>query len=526
MPYQFGTKVAPPTRKNSREAPKSSSGFPTVSSLGGLPRPRGEVIAPDLEKYWAIDQRTGTSGNTIGTFAYTSFSDDLTKAVHMNADDYPTFWVRTWDENTLNFVTANTSCFRFDGNRYGKVYSPYPNCLKIDNNGNVYLASGENISVGVIEAIIYAFSTTGTIRWTLKINQLGSTNNRSSSIYDMRFDSAGNIIVGGSFATSSTSSGNKAFIVKVNKNNGSVIWERTLKPVTATPGQINGLYVDVNDNDNIYYTGFDGSVFPDAVVFGKIDSNGNHIYTKRLRLPDAGLTYGYAYSYSDGILTDSLKNVYLTFRKTGPGGLPAGYARCCIYRESESGTAQTCISFSMGDDESISPLGSNAKITSNGDVILHFSWSNDAQYLYRTLYNQARISINNKVPVWHYRYYTTGGTGSVGSGLSFSSFFANGELYTSTILRDDDDSESHLTIGKFPPSNGGANTTLGSDNEVFINRINSLSIYTESVAVSNAANIILGTGTSTTANGTTTFFSVANTYPDTYVQTQFRYPSE
>jgi hypothetical protein len=44
--------------------------------------------------------------------------------------------------------------------------------------------------------------------------------------------------------------------------------------------------------------------------------------------------------------------------------------------------------------------------------------------------------------------------------------------------------------------------------------------------VSNAANIILGTGTSTSANATTTYFSVANTYPDVYVQTQFRYPSE
>lgn len=525
MPYQFGTKVAPPTRKNSREAPKSSSGFPTVSSLGGLPRPRDEIIAPDLEKYWVIDQNN-TGANAISAFAYTSFSDDLTKAVHMNGADYPTFWVRTWDENTLNFVTANTSCFRFDGNRYGRVYSPYPNCLKIDNDGNVYLGSGENISVGVIEAIIYAFSTTGTIRWTLKINQGGSTNNRSSSIYDMRFDSDGNIIVCGEYSLTSSSSANKSFIVKVNKNDGSVIWERNFKPDTAVHNIIRGLYVDVNDNDAIYYTGSDQTVFPDGVFFGKMDSNGNHIYTKRLRLPDAGLTYGYAYAQPSGILTDSLKNVYLTFKKTGPGGLPADYGRCCIYRESEIGTAQTCISFSMGDDASINVLDSNAKITSNGDIILHFTWNNDAQYLYRTLYNQARISINNKVPVWHYRYYTTGGTGSVGSGLSFSSFFANGELYTSAILRDNDDQEGHLTIGKFPPSNGGANTTLGSDNEVFINRINSLSIYTESVAVSNASNLILGTGTSTSANATTTFFSVANTYPDTYVQTQFRYPSE
>jgi hypothetical protein len=526
MPYQFGSKLAPSTKRNSRVTPKSITGFPTVSSVGGLPRPKEEITPLDLESYWVIDQRTGTSGNTIASFTITNFSDDLTKAVHMNGADFPTFWVRTWDENTLDFVTANSSCFKFDGNRYGRVYSPQNfNCLKIDNDGNVYLGTNENISVGVVEASIYAFSTTGTIRWTLKIDQLGSTNNRGSAIYDMRFDSEGNIIVAGEFSVTASSSANKAFVVKVNKNNGSVIWERTLKPV-VTNAIIRGLYVDVNDNDNIYYTGGDQSVFPDGVFFGKMDSNGNHIYTKRLRLPDAGLDYGYAYAYSNGILTDSSKNVILTFRKSGPGGLPANYARCCIYRESETGTAQTCISFSMGDDQNISLLDTNAKITSNGDVIVHFTWTGDTQYIYRTYNNQARISIDNKVPVWHYRYYTTGGTESVGSTLGFGSFIADEKLYTVNSLRDDDDSEAHLTIGKFPPSNGGANTTLGSDNEVFINRINSLSIYTESVAVSNAANIILGTGTSTTANGTTTFFSVANTYPDVYVQTQFRYPSE
>jgi hypothetical protein len=535
MPYQFGTKVAPPTRKNSRETPKSSSGFPTVSSLGGLPRPRELPFGPTEKNYIIVNT---TASSNISRYVFSSFSDDFTKMISMSDEDYPTFWVRTFDENTLDFTTVDSSCFRFDGNRYGKVYYPQnSNCLRIANDGNVFLATGENISVGIIESSVYAFSSTGTLRWSLKINHQGSTNNRVSSIYDMHFDSEGNIVIGGAYATSASLSA--GFIAKINRNDGSLIWARELRLYTASAQETLSIYsisLDKNDNDSIYFTG-QGGLFPDSICYGKLDSNGNSIFTNRIRILEPGATYGYLYNYAKGIYVDSSGSVYVqqNYSTETPGN-----GRILFFKQNRERTSNTVVWIGGPDSsKSISTVSQSniIKVTSNGDIITAFNYSGDS-IVSRSSNGLLRFSINNVTKVWEYRLYSIGDDDADGIGTSLGGlnpYLINDKFYSTGILRNDDavsNNYHHLVLVKTPEDVGNRSIILGPKNDVYFESMvgvfanttgNNTTIGTQNVEVSNASNIIWGTGVSTTANGTTVYFSVANTYPAAYGQTEYVY---
>lgn len=144
----------------------------------------------------------------------------------------------------------------------------FPNGVDTDANGNVFIAgnllgtasfSGISLSTaGSYDIFIAKYNSSGTIQWA--INDGGT---KTDMAYDIAVDSDGNVYVTGRFANTATF-GNVTrqaatsinFYLLKYYNNGNFSWVKT----SATEGSDAGQDLTVDANNNIYVAGYFNSV--------------------------------------------------------------------------------------------------------------------------------------------------------------------------------------------------------------------------------------------------------------------------
>lgn len=176
------------------------------------------------------------------------------------------------------------------------------------------------LTLGLVMLLLGSVAFAQTPQW-LWSNGAGSI--YSDSGKDIATDSAGNCVVIGYFCdtahfgniTLTSSGGYDAYVAKMDSN-GNWLWANKCGgPVDGGPNVDWGYSVALDNNDNIYITGYfngsasfgnitlDGYGLSDVFI-AKLDINGNWLWAKR-----AG---GIRYDYSNGIAVDSAANVYVT----------------------------------------------------------------------------------------------------------------------------------------------------------------------------------------------------------------------
>jgi uncharacterized delta-60 repeat protein len=144
----------------------------------------------------------------------------------------------------------------------------YPNDIKVDNAGNVYVAGESYLASGEINCVTIKYSTTGTQRWAKRfstdINSWGNA---------VLVDSSGNVFVGGG-AEGNTST--DFFVVKYSST-GNEQWYSNFN-VSTLNDELKSFTLD--DVGNIYGTGYTVVGYtPSDFITAKLDNEGNSQWT-------------------------------------------------------------------------------------------------------------------------------------------------------------------------------------------------------------------------------------------------------
>jgi len=209
----------------------------------------------------------------------------------------------------------------FGGDKVVRSYS-----MSLDKSSNVYIVGYFNSSTidfgggalanaGGDDIFLAKFDSNGNHLWSKRFG--GSDGDYS---YSVSTDSLGNVYISGYFSSSSidfgrgalgNAGGNDIFLAKFDSN-GDNLWSKRF-------GGSNNDYnysVSVDSSNNVYITGYyisssidfgGGALTKDAgynIYLAKFDSNGNHIWSKRIN----GTSSGEISSVS----VDSSNNVYIT----------------------------------------------------------------------------------------------------------------------------------------------------------------------------------------------------------------------
>lgn len=245
--------------------------------------------------------------------------------------------------NTDN--TGNTSDIfitKYDANgnvlwskKANGTYYDVSKSIRVDNNGNAYITgffrSGQ-IAFGPINLInshgtdsdvfLVKYDSNGNVLWA---NSAGYSSGPCCSFNDegtgVAVDALGNVYISGRFGSPGINFGSitlyspGVFIAKYDPN-GNVLWaKRGGKPSGASIGGGYATGISVDNNNNVYVTGYYSEYFEfgsisinyassiDVYVF-KCDANGNDLWAK--------VSGGSDTDYGFGITNDNYGNVYLT----------------------------------------------------------------------------------------------------------------------------------------------------------------------------------------------------------------------
>ena len=156
---------------------------------------------------------------------------------------------------------------------YPTDYNSYGQAVKLDDNGNIYVAGYWTV-IGNTDFLLIKYNSAGGIVWDKKINFTVTDYGK-----DMDIDSHGNLYMGG-YIDSQFGTGNDYLTLKLDSS-GNEIWNVSVNPsgVGSSNDALNAVVVD--NFDNVYVTGYSyawSSSTNRNYYTIKYDSQGNEIW--------------------------------------------------------------------------------------------------------------------------------------------------------------------------------------------------------------------------------------------------------
>tara|TARA_B100000579_G_scaffold263234_1_gene216909 strand:+ start:1495 stop:2919 length:1425 start_codon:yes stop_codon:yes gene_type:complete len=196
-----------------------------------------------------------------------------------------------WMTDAQYFDSSNKAVYVFKTNSSGTMqwdkyftianpggpsnYTPYPNKIKLDDSGNIYLAMQVGGSSQYDwDAYLVKMNSSGVIQWDAKLGSTGSYSAQSWS--DVAIDSSGNVYVCGKSRANSPSP-DRGLIAKYNSS-GTIQWQRQY----GDSGNPNFFACDLVD-DTDFYVGGSTDSWGKTPIWIKFNTSGEIQYQRYLR---------------------------------------------------------------------------------------------------------------------------------------------------------------------------------------------------------------------------------------------------
>lgn len=189
--------------------------------------------------------------------------------------------------------------------------------VETDASGNVYVCGYTSVAGNTSDWLVIKYNSSGTQQWAITYNGLNNGNDEAT---DLVVDQSGNPIVTG---TANDISGTLSDIVtkKFNPTNGSTTWTATYNGVANDNDY--GKLITLDKNGNLFVAGrsFVTGYWFDYITIRYNAATGAQMWATGYGYTDVNTNV--KYEEINGLIADSLGNVYITGQSQGNGNQTA-----------------------------------------------------------------------------------------------------------------------------------------------------------------------------------------------------------
>ncbi|MCC7302356.1 MAG: hypothetical protein IT233_06920 [Bacteroidia bacterium] len=264
------------------------------------------------------------NGTQVWARTFNGSGNDNDGAADLWLDASGNLYVTGKEKGSSNF--ENLVVIKYDnaGNQlWAQTYNGSSNLqdegknVETDASGNVYVCGYTTVAGPYMDWLVIKYNSSGTQQWVITYN---GSNNGNDDATDLVVDAAGNPVVTGS---ANDINGTLSDIVtkKLSSSNGSTLWTNTYNG-TANDNDF-GKLITQDKNGNIFVAGrsFVSGYWFDYITLRLNASTGVQMWATGYGYTDVNTNV--KYEEVNGLIADSLGNVYITGQSQGNGNQTA-----------------------------------------------------------------------------------------------------------------------------------------------------------------------------------------------------------
>lgn len=264
------------------------------------------------------------NGNELWAVTFNGVSNDNDQANDLWLDAAGNVYVTGRSKSTANLEDLVVIKYDNAGNQqWAMLYNGTANLqdegknVETDASGNVYVCGYTSVAGPYTDWLVIKYNSSGTQQWAITYNGL---NNGNDDATDLVVDQSGNPIVTG---TANDINGTLSDIVtkKFNPSNGSTTWTATYNG-TANDNDY-GKLITMDQNGNLFVAGrtFVTGYWFNYITLRYDPATGSQLWATPYGYTDVNTNV--KYEEINGLIADSLGNVYITGQSQGNGNQTA-----------------------------------------------------------------------------------------------------------------------------------------------------------------------------------------------------------